>query len=245
MLCIVEQIIEEQLSNGISERFAAEKDNEKENVRYLPHHAVIWRDRETTKLRNVYDGSAKHAECTHSLNDWLETGPNYTPPLFDTLLRILRFLWFKDPDDLNTEIVHLKFTRLVFGLRPSPGISASTIQHHLDSQVTEEFKPHFTELLKKSFYVDYLVTGKGSEARVLELCWKSKSLMQRGGFNLRKWKTNSKSARADQWNERPRESNNWTWKDEDHYWKDELYAKTTNGPPIIIAAANTSENAIV
>ena len=41
MLCIVEQIIEEQLSNGISERFAAEKDNEKENVRYLPHHAVI------------------------------------------------------------------------------------------------------------------------------------------------------------------------------------------------------------
>ena len=27
--------------------------------------------------------------------------------------------------------------------------------------------------------------------------------------------------------------------------EDELYAKTTNGPPIIIAAANTSENAII
>ena len=98
----------------------------------------------------------------------------------------LRFLWFKDPDDLNSEIVHLKFTRLLFGLRPSPGISASTIQHHSDSQVTEEFKPHFIELLKKSLYVDDLVTGKGCVAKVLELCWKSKSLMQRGGFNLRK-----------------------------------------------------------
>ena len=68
-LCIVEQIIEEQLSKGILERFAVEKDNEKENVRYLPHHAVIRRDRKTTKLRNLHDGSAKHAERTHSLND--------------------------------------------------------------------------------------------------------------------------------------------------------------------------------
>ena len=156
---------------------------------------------------------------------------------------MLRFLWFKDPDDLNSEIVHLKFTGLVFGLRPSPGISTSTIQHHLDSQVTEEFKPHFIELLKKSLYVHDLVTGKGREAKVLELCWKSESLMQQGGFNLRKWNTNSKSARGDQWTERPRESNNWTWKHEDHYWRRRIVRKTTNGPPI--AADNTSENAII
>ena len=101
-------------------------------------------------------------------------------------------MWLKDPDDLNSEIVHLRFTRLVFGLRPSPAILASTIRHHLDSQVSEEFKPHFIELLKKSLYVDDLVTGEGDEAKALELCSKSKSLMQRGGFNLRKWKTNSK-----------------------------------------------------
>ena len=61
------------------EKVAAEKDNEKEDVHYLPHHAVIQRDRETTKLRIVYDGSAKLPERTHSLNDCLETGPNYTP----------------------------------------------------------------------------------------------------------------------------------------------------------------------
>ena len=80
------QIIEEQLSKGIVERVAVEKDSDEEEVHDLPHHAVIQRDRQTTKLRIVYDGSAKPPEPTHSLNDCLETGPNYTPQLFDTLV---------------------------------------------------------------------------------------------------------------------------------------------------------------
>ena len=131
------------------------------------------------------------------MNDCLEIGPNYTPQLFVTLVNfrwhkigltadiesswaflmvginetdrdMLRFLWLKDPDDLNSEIVHLRFTRLVFGLRLSPAILASTIRHHLD-QVSAEFEPHFIELLKKSLYVDDLVTGEGAEAKALEL----------------------------------------------------------------------------
>ena len=68
------------------ERVAAEKDSDEEEVHDLPHHAVIQRDRETTKLRIVYDGSAKPPEPTNSLNDCLETGPNYTSQLFDTLV---------------------------------------------------------------------------------------------------------------------------------------------------------------
>ena len=232
---------------------------------------MIRRDRETTKLRIVYDGSAKPLERTHSLNNCLETGPNYTPQLFDTLVNfrwhkigltadiekaflmvginetdrdMLRFLWLKDPDDLNSEIVHLRFTRLVVGLRPSPAILASTIRHHLDSQVSEEFKPHFIELLKKSLYVDDLVTGEGDEAKALELCSKSKSLMQRGGFNLRKWKTNSKIVQEaingmnDRANPTTEPGSTKTITEED-----KSYAKTTNGPPI--AAGSTSENAIV
>ena len=107
------------------ERVAAEKAKDKENVHYLPHHAIR-RDREISKLRIVYDGSVKPIKLTHSLNDCLETGPNYTPQLFDTLVNfrwhkigltadiekaflmvginetdrdMLRFLWCKDPDD--------------------------------------------------------------------------------------------------------------------------------------------------
>ena len=265
------QIIEEQLSKGIVKKVAAEKENENEDVHYLPHHAVIRRDRETTKLRIVYDGSAKPPERTHSLKDCLETGPNYTPQLFDTLVNfrwhkigltadiekaflmvginetdrdMLRFLWLKDPDDLNSEIVHLRFTRLVVGLRPSPAILASTIRHHLDSQVSEEFKPHFIELLKKSLYVDNLFTGEGDEAKALELCSKSKSLTQRGGFNLRKWKTNSKIVQEaingmnDRANPTTEPGSTKTITEED-----ESYANTTNGPAI--ADGSTTENAIV
>ena len=153
-------------------------------------------------------------------------------------------MWLKDPDDLNSEIVHLRFTRLVFGLRPSPAIFASTIRHHLDSQVSEEFKPHFIEVLKKSLYVDDLVTDAGDEAKALELCSQSKSLTQRGGFNLRKWKTNSKIVQEaingmnDHANPTTERGSTKTITKEH-----ETYAKTMNEPPI--AAGSTSENAIL
>ena len=170
------RIIEDQISQGIVERVPAEQRevNESETVHYLPHHGVIRRDRETTKLRIVYDGSAKPPGRNHSLNDCLQTGPNYTPQLFDTPFKfrwhkigltadiekaflmvgisetdkdMLRFLWFKDPGDLNSEIEHLRFTRLVFGLRPSPAILGSTIRHHLDAQLSEEFNMELIERL--------------------------------------------------------------------------------------------------
>ena len=34
----------------------------------------------------------------------------------------LHFLWVKDPYKMPYEVMHLRFTRLVFGLRPSPAI---------------------------------------------------------------------------------------------------------------------------
>ena len=57
------------------------------NVNYLPHHAVIRRDAETTKLRIVYDASSKETKNGTSLNDCLHTGPSLNPLLFDILVR--------------------------------------------------------------------------------------------------------------------------------------------------------------
>ena len=257
------QIIEEQLNKGIVEKIPVEEANEKEveNVHYLPHHAVIRRDRETTKLRIVYDGSAKPPERHHSLNDCLETGPNFTALLFDTLVKfrwhkigltaniekaflmvgineadrdMLRFLWFEDPSKLNSEIVQLRFTRLVFGLRPSPAILASTIRHHLNTQLSEEFKADLIEMLKNSLYVDDLVTGERSEAEALELYSKSRVIMQRGGFNLRKWRTNSRIVQetiTDQSNDSVTSS---PCKHDSKFvtGEDESFAKSSTGPAI-------------
>jgi len=34
----------------------------------------------------------------------------------------VRFLWLEDPCKPDSSVIHLCFTRLVFGLRPSPAI---------------------------------------------------------------------------------------------------------------------------
>ena len=63
-----------------TEHFHNEKNASRNH--YLPHHAVVRKDRETTEVRIVYDGSAKPSKKGNSLNDCLQTGPNYIPQVF-------------------------------------------------------------------------------------------------------------------------------------------------------------------
>ena len=54
-------------------------------VHYLPHHAVVRQDKVTTKIRIVYDASAK--TTGPSLNDCLYTSPKFDQKIMDILLR--------------------------------------------------------------------------------------------------------------------------------------------------------------
>ena len=56
-------------------------------MHYIPHHGVARNDRDTTKLRIVFDGSAKEKNNERSLNDHLLNGPNFIPPIFDVLVK--------------------------------------------------------------------------------------------------------------------------------------------------------------
>ena len=56
-------------------------------IYYMPHHPVIRGERETTKLRIVYDGSAKPSANELSINYCLQPGPNFIPKLFDVLIK--------------------------------------------------------------------------------------------------------------------------------------------------------------
>ena len=78
--------IQEQLDKGIIEKVpnVSEANNP---VHYLPHLPVVRTGRSTTKVRVVYDGSAKSNESSLSLNDCLHKGPNLIPKLFDALIR--------------------------------------------------------------------------------------------------------------------------------------------------------------
>ena len=55
-------------------------------MHYLAHKEVLKEDRATTKLRVVYDASAKSHDGT-CLNESLLAGPSLNPLLFDILLR--------------------------------------------------------------------------------------------------------------------------------------------------------------
>ena len=56
-------------------------------MEFMPHHGNVRADRETRKLRVLFDCSAK-TPCDHlSLNDRFMNGSNYVPHLIDVLLR--------------------------------------------------------------------------------------------------------------------------------------------------------------
>ena len=49
------------------------------------------------------------------------------------------------------------------------------------------------ELLEKSLYVDDLLTGDDNDDKGLVIYKKTKQIKAEGGFNLRKWNSNSRS----------------------------------------------------
>ena len=93
------RIICEQLKKGIIEQASEPQltgvDIEENTLRannvcihYMPHYATICRERATTKIWIVYDGSAKPNGLEPLLNECLQTEPNLIPKLFDVLVKI-------------------------------------------------------------------------------------------------------------------------------------------------------------
>ena len=77
-------IIRDQLQRGIIEE-VNDSSHLTVKTHYLPHHAVIRQDKKTTKVRVVYDASAR--STGPSLNDCLHTGPKFNQKILEILLR--------------------------------------------------------------------------------------------------------------------------------------------------------------
>ena len=207
--------IKDQLAKGIIEPApATDAQLAKAPVHYLPHHAVVRRDKCTTKLRIVYDASSRSQGP--SLNDCLYKGPKFNQLILDLLQRfrsykialtadvekaflmiavnerdrdVLRFLWVDDPLKEEPDIKAYRFTRVVFGVSSSPFLLNATIRFHLDRYI--ESNSVVVKRLLQSTYVDDIVSGADSEEEAFEMYVQSKDIFKQGGFNLRKFVTNS------------------------------------------------------
>ena len=81
-----------------------------------------------------------------------------------------------------------RFCRVVFGVNASPFLLNATLKYHISQY---EADPGLVQNLLNSFYVDDLVTGERGVEECLSLYQKSKKCLLEGGFNLRKWISNS------------------------------------------------------
>ena len=205
-----DKVIKDQLEQGIVER-ANEVPKGREF--YIPHTPVVRDSAESTKLRIVYDASARASENSPSLKECLNPGPPSQNQLWNVLVRgqfhpvlitgdlkqaflqvriagkdrdALRFHWFKNLQKKTIEV--LRFTRALFGLAPSPFLLEGVIQQHL-----ENFRTDYPEILseiEKSLYVDDLISGGKNENEAEQLKSKSTEIFADATFSLHKWHSN-------------------------------------------------------
>lgn len=205
-----DNIIQEQLNEGIVER-AVEEPQGREY--YIPHKSVIKETAETTKMRIVFDASAKESDESPSLNDCLETGPPLQNLLWNVLVRnrlkpialaadlkkaflqvliraedrdVLRFHWIRNKDPSDIEV--LRFTRALFGLVQSPFLLAATLKQHL--KALRERYPQEIDELEKCLYVDDIISGGCTSDEVLNLKQTTISVFEEAKFELHKWHSN-------------------------------------------------------
>ena len=182
-----------------------------DKVFYLPIHVVYKNTSTSTKIRAVFDASAKSTSGM-SLNDTLLVGPTVHVPLVDVLLHfrlhrigliadvkkmyravqlvetdkdLHRFVWRSNPDDL---IKDYRMTRVTFGVSASSfAANMSVLQNSVD--LAYKF-PIAAKMVKESFYVDDGLMGADTVSEAIELRKEVQELFARGGFLLCKWNSN-------------------------------------------------------
>ncbi|XP_066910509.1 uncharacterized protein [Clytia hemisphaerica] len=215
-----QKIFNEQLTKGVIEK--APNDQEVGKTHYIPHHAVIKPEKSTTKVRIVYDASAKaNNNELFSLNECLEAGPPLNTDLFEILLRfrtdkvaivgdiekaflhiklnneqrdLTRFLWFKNSDKIDFKNFEANEIVEYRMCRVLFGINASpfVLNATLQHHIRTANDAEFENNLIKSLHVDDLTTSKRTVAEAEEFVEKTKEHLSKASFNLRKFQSNSK-----------------------------------------------------
>ncbi|XP_037931405.1 uncharacterized protein LOC119666195 [Teleopsis dalmanni] len=179
---------------------------------FIPHHCVLKPDSTTTKLRVVFDASAKTSSGL-ALNDILHKGPTVQSDLFSILLRfrIHRFvftadiekmyrqiqvhdedtaqqliIWRKSADD---SIQYYRLKTVTYGTKSAPYLATKCLQHLAKHNMTNF--PLGAPALLNDFYVDDCLSGTNSITTALDTQQQLSELLSKSGFKLRKWCSNN------------------------------------------------------
>ena len=237
MLANYHEIIQNQLNEGIVEKAPESLEGNIEH--YIPHRAILRENAETTKLRIVYDASAKADESSPSLNECLETGPPLQRKIMNILLRTrfkpvflagdvkqaflqiqirkaerdaLRFIWIDNLQSKGPMIY--RFTRVLFGLSASPFLLGGTLEQHFAKFTTKY--PDCVRELREGIYVDDISLGAISVEETKQLKDNAVAIFKEGGFTLHKWHSNAKELEGE-----------FQHKDETSFAKESLGTKQT------------------
>ena len=177
-------------------------------VFYLPIHVVRKDTSSTTKVRAVFDASAKSSSGV-SLNQTFLVGPTVHSSLVDVLLkfrvhrialttdvskmyRAVRlsetdkdlhcFVWRSSPDQ---PLRDYRMTRVTFGVSASSFAVDMAVRQNAEDHA-HEF-PLAIQAVHESFYVDDGLTGADSVTEAITLQKELQALFNRGKFLLRKW----------------------------------------------------------
>ena len=173
-------------------------------VLYLPMHAVKMELSSTTKIRAVFDASAKSSSNV-SLNDILLVGPTVHSSLLDVLLRfrlhrialtadvskmyqaievvksdrdLHRFVWRSDPDK---PIQDYRMTRVTFGVSASSFAANMSVKRNAMDHALEF--PKAATIVEKEFHVDDCLSGADSIEEALDIHQQLLKLFDKGGWN--------------------------------------------------------------
>ncbi|XP_029178118.1 uncharacterized protein LOC114945928 [Nylanderia fulva] len=181
---------------------------------YISHHPVLRDSSCTTNLRVVFNASCNTSNNS-SLNDHLLIGPRlqqdlpaillrwrqwrlvYTADIAQMFRQILvhpsdtdfqRILWRSSAD---SPIERYRLLTVTYGLAPAPYLAMRVLrQLSIDEGA---LYPAAVSILRESFYVDDALFGADDEASLIEARIQLVEILRKGGFQLRKWASNSLS----------------------------------------------------
>ncbi|XP_058456726.1 uncharacterized protein LOC131434098 [Malaya genurostris] len=182
---------------------------------FLPHHAVYKETSSTTKIRVVFDASAR-TTTGFSLNDALEIGPTVQSDLVSIILRFCshqvvltadipkmyrqvqvhendrkyqRILWLNSENKLGI----FELTTVTYGCASAPYLATKVLIQLATDEASE--LPLAANVIKNDSYIDDFLTGGQSAAEVIEVYRQLSEILKRGGFGVHKFCSNSEAVR--------------------------------------------------